>query len=323
MRPAASVTYLVNPAAGGGQAGTRWRQLQERSKRQLPPGSVLVSSRPGDLESAAAHFTAAGTRELLVAVGGDGTALEVANGILRAAGGTARPALAILPLGSGNDTARMTGISDIDSALAAIAGDRRRALDTIRVECRTPAGTACQHALVFAGAGLAADIILRTPPGLKRRLGGRWAYIAGFFLALARHHPYPMTLGEGGSVRNGRFVAIVAANHTHAGGHTMHIGPGAVPDDGAFDLSVIEGVGRLAVTRQFLRLLRGTHVHHPAVRYSRGTRLDLDGTEPVPIQIDGEYVGTTPAVFELRPASLRVALPPVGPKTMPTVESAP
>jgi YegS/Rv2252/BmrU family lipid kinase len=323
MPPAVSVTYLVNPAAGGGRAGERWRQLQERSKRQLPPGSILMSSRPGDLESAAARLATEGAQALLVAVGGDGTALEVANGILRATGGGPRPVMAVLPLGSGNDTARMTGITDIDSALAAITGNHRRELDTIRVEYRTPVGTACQHALVFAGAGLAADIIRRTPPGLKRRLGGRWGYIAGFFLALARHHPYPMTLGEGGSVRNGRFAAIVAANHTHAGGHTMHIGPGAVPDDGAFDLSVIEGVGRLAVARQFLRLLHGTHVHHPAVRYSRGTRLDLDGTEPVPIQIDGEYVGTTPAVFELRPASLRVAVPPGGPRTVPTVESAP
>lgn len=304
--------YLVNPAAGGGRAGARWSALRSQLVALGLEGPSTESTQPGHLRRLAEDLARDGRHPVLVAVGGDGAVLEVASGLRSAAGECpVLPALAILPVGSGNDAARMAGIADPASGVLALTGmphGQAESVDVVEVECRADDGitTVRCAALVFAGAGLAADIIRATPPRWKRLLGARLGYIAGFFRALVRHRPYPMELAQDAEPHRGHFAAVVAANHTHAGGHTMHIGPGADPRDGAFDLSIIEGVGRWAVARQFLRLLRGTHVRHPAVRYVRSRELGLRSSHPVPIQADGEYLGTTPAVFRIVPRGLRL-----------------
>lgn len=246
----------------------------------------------------------------MVAVGGDGTVLEVA-GALREAG-RSRPgswALGILPMGSGNDAACMAGVGRLDQALAALGSGVRRSFDLIEVECRTENGPVRRDALIFAGAGLAADILRDTTPGMKRWLGGRLGYIAGFFRALWRHRPYPMEVRVDGRPERGGFAAVVAASHTHAGGQTMHIGPGGRPDDGLLEVSLIRSPGRIAVGRQFISLLRGTHVHHPAVQFGPGRHVELAGPEPVPVQADGECLGTTPARFRVVPRAMPIAVP--------------
>jgi diacylglycerol kinase family enzyme len=86
----------------------------------------------------------------------------------------------------------------------------------------------------------------------------------------------------------------------------MQIGPGASLTDGLLEFTLIEAGGRLELARHFGRLLRGAHVHHPKVRFFRGTWMELAADPPQPLALDGEVIGTTPARFEVRPASPRV-----------------
>ena len=86
----------------------------------------------------------------------------------------------------------------------------------------------------------------------------------------------------------------------------MHIGPGAVPDDGRFDASIIGAVGRCEMVRQFVGLTRGAHVRHRAVSYFRTTAMEIAAEVPVRVVADGEPIGWTPAEFHLRPRAFRM-----------------
>jgi diacylglycerol kinase family enzyme len=77
------------------------------------------------------------------------------------------------------------------------------------------------------------------------------------------------------------------------------------------EVTLVRHCSRFEVTRQFLRLLRGTHLGHPAITFRSAVDLHLDAPHPVLIQADGDVVGTTPARITLRPAALRMLLPPV------------
>jgi diacylglycerol kinase (ATP) len=86
----------------------------------------------------------------------------------------------------------------------------------------------------------------------------------------------------------------------------MHLSPGARADDGRLNLSLVRATRRLEVLRQFVGLLRGTHVHHPRVDYFEADTIAVRTAQPAEVQLDGDCVGTTPAVFQVKPGALQV-----------------
>jgi len=84
----------------------------------------------------------------------------------------------------------------------------------------------------------------------------------------------------------------------------MRLGPGARLDDGYFDVSLIRSLSRWQVAGQFLRLTRGTHVRHPAVKYFPATWLEIDAVPAQVVVADGEIVGQTPVRLVLHPKAL-------------------
>ena len=96
--------FLVNPASANGSTGRRWPELAARAAALGIDGETLLSERPGHLSELAGEAVAGGATSL-VAVGGDGTAHEVVNG-LAMAGAEGQVELALIPLGTGMDLAR-------------------------------------------------------------------------------------------------------------------------------------------------------------------------------------------------------------------------
>lgn len=301
----ARFAYLVNPAARGGRAHADWHRLLLRLEREGLLGIVHVSAQPGELSRRAQAL--ASQHDFLVAAGGDGTVMEVATGLANS--GSMTSALGILPLGSGNDAARGVGLTTLEKAISALRNPRCVAFDGIDIECAHEGHRVHRRALVLCGTGLAADLIVATPTRVKRLLGGRAAYVIAFFRALLGWRPTVVEVTADSEPHHGRLLAVVAANHTHAGGGTMHIGPGASARDGRLDLSILHAVPKWQVVGQFLALLRGTHILHPAVRYARASDISVVSDPPMGVQADGDWIGTTPARFRVRPGAVRVLVP--------------
>jgi diacylglycerol kinase family enzyme len=111
--------------------------------------------------------------------------------------------------------------------------------------------------------------------------------------------------------RRGRMHDVVVANGVwHGGG--MKLAPDASPDDGLFDVVLIGDVGKLDFLTTAPKIYKGRHVAHAKVDVVRSKRVEVDAAERLPIELEGEQVGTTPAVFEVVPGALRLRVPRPG-----------
>jgi len=300
------VVFLVNPASDNGATGKRWPELAHRAARIGLEGETLFSERPGHLTELARSAVDGGAT-LVVAVGGDGTMNEVVNGI---AGRDVD--FATIPLGTGMDFVRTYGIPTKfeDAVLVALTG-APRTIDAGRVSYRTWSGEDAERWYANVGSVGMSGAVAQRANGMSKALGGK----ATFFYALTRvffeWENTDVTVRFDGEERHGKMHDVIVANGVwHGGG--MKLAPDARSDDGAFDVVMIGDVGKVDFLTTAPKLYKGKHVDHPKVEVVRTARVEVDATEHLPIELDGEQVGTTPATFEVVPGALRVRVPTGG-----------
>ncbi len=291
-----SPLFLVNPASGNGATGKRWPQLRERAAELGLEGDVVLSEYPGHLAEAVRE---AGDR-LLVVVGGDGTMNEVVNGAAETGA-----EIAILPNGTGQDFGRTHAIpTTFDDAVRVALDGEARAVDIGRVTL----GAEVRYFANVGSAGMSGSVAHRAN-SMSKRFGGR----ATFFYALTREflawqNTDVTVRADGGEERRGAMHdVIVAIGRWHGGG--MKLAPDASHDDGLFDVVLIGDVNKLDFLTTAPRLYSGKYLSHPKVDHLRSASLTIDAAEPLPVEVDGEPIGTTPARFDVVPAALRVRVP--------------
>jgi diacylglycerol kinase family enzyme len=102
---------------------------------------------------------------------------------------------------------------------------------------------------------------------------------------------------------------VIVANGRYHGG-AMRLAPEARPDDGLFDVVLIGDVSKIDFVTTSPKIYSGTYLRHPKVELLRSRTVVVDAPEHLPIELDGEQVGTTPARFEIVPQALRLRVPP-------------
>lgn len=305
------VAFLVNPGSDNGRTGKLWPEISHRAAEAGLVGEALLSTRPGELGELAARARADGA-ELLVVVGGDGTVNEVVNGLLATQTGEPPPELAILPRGTGRDLVRTLGIpSRLDAALAVALRGTTREIDAGRVEYRTwDGGEAVSYFANVAGAGMSGAVAKRANASSKA-LGGRISFLVATLAVFARWRVSELSVEVDEIRRTAPIYEVLIANCRYLAGG-MKMTPDAEPDDGLFDVLVIGDITRSDLAANLHKIYRGTHLPHPKLELLRGARVTVSGPVPVPIQLDGEQPGTTPARFEVLPRALRVRVPATG-----------
>jgi len=301
-----TAVFLVNPASSNGATGKRWPELAHRAATLGLEGETLFSERPGhliDLAEQAARDGAA----LVVAVGGDGTLNETVNGVLRA--GT-QTEIAIIPLGTGMDFVRTYGIpTRFEDAVRTALDGTVRTIDVGRVSYRRWDGAEAERYVANVGSvGMSAAVAQRAN-GMSKALGGR----ATFFYALVRvflewQNTIVTVELDDGERREARLHDVIVANGQWHGG-AMHLAPDARPDDGLFDVVLIGDITKLDFVTTSPKIYSGKYLAHPKVDLVRSRAVRVDAPERLPIELDGEQLGTTPVRFEIVPRSLRVRVP--------------
>lgn len=300
------ILLIANPAAGR-------RQGEQRLAVARTQLEALGHAVTAALTESAGHATRlaksnAPDFEIVAALGGDGTVNEVANGLMAVELGE-RPALATLPVGTGNDVALTFGLAHFESAIDALANGGTRTLDVIRVQLMRDGEPVTRHALLFVAAGFAAEVIRKTGPRVKRLFGRRFSYSVGLFRALASFRAPEFSVKWDGGEKRGRMFQVCTGNTEFGAGGVMRISPGARPDDGLLNISLVGALGRLQIVRRFPSILSGRYVKDERVDYFTGKRLEIDAVPPAEIQADGDIIGTTPAAIELLPGALRLVTP--------------
>jgi diacylglycerol kinase family enzyme len=183
-----------------------------------------------------------------------------------------------------------------------------RTIDAGRVGYRTWGGADATRWFANVGSVGMSGAVAQRANGMSKALGGK----ATFFYALTRvfleweNTDVTVTLDEGD--RRGRMHDVIVANGVWHGGGMM-LAPDAQPDDGRFDVVLIGDVSKVDFLTTAPKIYKGRHVTHPKVEVVRSARVAVDAGERLPIEVEGEQVGTTPAVFEIVPGALRVRVP--------------
>jgi YegS/Rv2252/BmrU family lipid kinase len=240
-----------------------------------------------------------------VAVGGDGTLNEAVNGV---AGRDVD--LATIPIGTGMDFIRTYGIPRrFDDAVRVVLAGTTRTVDAGLVEYRTWAGEEARRWFANVGSVGMSGAVARRVNGMSKALGGR----VTFYYALTRvflewkNTDVAVRFADGTERRGLMHDVIVANGIWHGGG--MKLAPDARPDDGLFEVVLIGDVSKLDFATTSPKIYKGGHVHHPKVDVVRSARVEVDAPVPLPIELEGEQVGTTPATFEVVPGALRLRVP--------------
>lgn len=270
----------------------------------LPDAELRRTRGPGHAGELAAEAARQG-RSAVVVAGGDGTVQEAVNGLVPPDGSVPDTAVALVPLGTGNDLARTLGVPlDPHHALEPLASGRIRRVDLVRARC----GAGERHVVNFAIGGFAGDFADRVTPELRRRWGGL-VYLRAALAGLPALRCYRTRLVvDGEALPPAELLAVVVANGRWLG-HGIPAAPRAEVDDGRLDLVAIRGDVAARVPLTIARLLAGRHLDAPGVVWRRARHVEIRAEDAMPFNADGQPQGSGPATFRVLPGALRVVVP--------------
>lgn len=298
---------ILNPTSGGGRGRRTGPSILVGLERRGIDGTIVTTTGPQEGVALARQAAREGV-DVVVAAGGDGTVHEVANGLLEAYGeGIRGPVLGVLPVGTGNDFAKLVGpLRKLEASLDILADGVVRPFDAGRARWRDRA-----HWFVNAGGtGIDVEVVRQI---LRRRGGSTPAvgkYLAAVLRALVRYRPVPLRMRMDGRVVEAEVMILAAANGRCIGGG-FWVCPAAEPDDGRFDICIVKRTTYLEALRAIPLILRGRHERHPKVEMHRAAKVEIEamGPDPLFFQLDGELHEPPDAralTFELVPGALPV-----------------
>jgi len=302
--PQLALHVILNPKSGGGQGGRQRDQIVRELESRGAAVTLHVTEAAGHAVRLA-HEAARAGAAIVVAAGGDGTIHDVATGILRAGTDTA---LAVIPVGTGNDFAKLIP-GAIDRSYDVVMAAHTEAFDA--AHATWPGGS--EYFVNAMGSGIDVEVVrqLNHVPALP----GPVKYLLALVRALAVYRPIALTARTDHETIARRIMTVALGNGTCQGGG-FYLTPHAQPSDGKLDLCVIDALAPWRIPAVLVRVLRGTHAGHAAVtmRTVERVRFESDG-RPLYFQLDGELrepAGAHWLDVELRPRALRVV---VGPRT--------
>ena len=291
---------IVNPAAGGGRsaklAGTELRRLKAKGLRV----DAIASMAPGHAVQLAREAYDQGYRRFL-AVGGDGTAHEIINGIFSREGQTDRVELGFLPLGTGNSFLRDFTDKGAESSVEALLAGRKRPVDVLRLRHAT--GTIYSFNLLSVG--FTADVGALTNRRFKPF--GHFGYLLGVFVRVLqlKRRAFKLRCDDDPAWDERRCLFLTFNNSKFTGG-TMMIAPNADPSSGYIEYVRWGPIGRLGLLKMLPRLYDGTHTQHPLSETRRVKKVAFSLDAAVDVMIDGEIVTVNLQTLDILPGAMDV-----------------
>ncbi|MHA2305012.1 MAG: diacylglycerol/lipid kinase family protein, partial [Candidatus Hodarchaeales archaeon] len=292
---------IVNPTAGGGRVSKIWI---DEVKPLLDEHKVEY-----DFEMTTHHQHAieiARTRvnegyKMICSVGGDGTANEIVNGILKAEKEAIFTAFAI---GTGNDIPTVFGLPelDIEAAFDCLINGKEKTFDVGYCE------TADRYFVGVASMGFDAEVADRSNKRSKKRKGT--AYQLAIVETILKFRPYNLVITPDDNTPIGAKRMLLAIGNGKRYGAGMHICPEADPTDGKFNVTTLRKISRISLLRLFPKTYEGKHITHKKVDTHEGKKFYIESIDKECLyQVDGEILGYLPETFVTKPNAITVRVP--------------
>lgn len=301
--------FVLNPKAGGSSARRKRRRLVEALTFSDLDYEIRYTEHPRH----ALHLsrTAAEAGHAVVAVGGDGTVHEVASGIIESG---ADVPMGVLPMGTGNDFAKMLDIPrTLVKTLQFIDTSKCARIDYGQIQWDSPTGAGTGHFVNIGGTGF--DAKVAAAASSFKFLTGTLRYAASVLGTLRRWEAPEVTVqsylrDEVVYTYDGPLFLVLAGNGVCSGGG-FFLTPGASILDGMLDVCVIRALPISRVLTLMPAALRGRHAGAPEVSIEKVERVHITSDVPLFIQADGEIltVGATEIEIRVVPGGLRILQP--------------
>ncbi|WP_318614431.1 diacylglycerol kinase family lipid kinase [Sporosarcina sp. YIM B06819] len=294
--------FIVNPDAGKGQAAGLWRETEKILQQQTIDYRVLMSSSETATQSFIAEQQQLYTLKAIAVIGGDGTTSSVIQSIAKTT-----TALAILPAGSGNDTARMFTLTTQPARfIEQLVAHQTTAIDLLTINGR--------YGITVAGIGLDATIGQRVnqswyKPVLNKLGIGSFAYTIAAVIGLLTFQAFTSDVTIDGHTFPMKTTWLIACGNTSSYGGGLVVCPQASPVDDLLNLTLLHDVGRMKILFQFFpALLRGQPILRKGVTYIEGKEVVITSDRPVAAIVDGEIVTSTPLHVAIHEQALTLVL---------------
>jgi YegS/Rv2252/BmrU family lipid kinase len=310
--------FVINPAAGRGAGGHIRPSLEKILDQAGISYEITETTGPGHA-TRIARQTSLEADDVIVAVGGDGTAHEIVNGLVSGAqdrgewtSGLPVGTLGLIPIGSGDDLAWGLGFPqvDLEAACRILLADHRRLVDLGQVTDDRERTEIFHNHLggAFEAAVAIESMKLRGLPGMLL-----------YLVAVARiipqyHHPVPITVSYGGVTVTRPMLLASTANGGRTG-RTFKMAPDAKPDDGLLDLVLASTSSIARILWLLPHFMRGTHTSLTQyVKMDRISHVIVEAPGGIPVHLDGEIYNPSARRLEVivLPGRLRVVAVPGG-----------
>jgi YegS/Rv2252/BmrU family lipid kinase len=303
-----NVHVIINPVAGGGQAGRLQSWLQsEIADRFGHNYSLFVTRKPSQATTAAREAISTGA-ELIIIVGGDGTVQEAINGFFEDRK-SKNPSceLGIINCGTGGGLAQTLGLpSSPEQQLDVICRQSSSAVDAGVVtfhDCEEKERerffiNECQMGI---GGSVVADV-----KSLHKYFGGTIAFGSVAIMKTLSFKASRVTVQlDKNEPRTEKLIGVVVGNGVYCGGG-MKLTPAAKPDDGQFDVLLIHDMYLPTRIWNFPKIYTGSHVDSPHFTIYRSKEIKVDSEDSVLVEADGELLGKVPCSVEMLHAALQI-----------------
>jgi YegS/Rv2252/BmrU family lipid kinase len=291
---------IVNPAAGGGKSAKLAGPALARLRAKGLHIDVIASTGPGHAVQLAREAYSQGYRRFL-AVGGDGTAHEILNGVFARNPAAERIALGFLPLGTGNSFLRDFTKHGAEASLDALFANRTRPVDLVRL---THASGEI-YSFNILSVGFTADVGALTNRVFKPL--GHLGYLFGVLVGLVqlKRRAFVLRSDDETEWDTRRSLFLTFNNSKYTGG-TMLIAPDADPSDGFIEFVRWGPIGRFGLLRMLPHLYSGTHLNHPLASRKSVKHVEFNIPVPVDVLIDGEIFSLECKNLDILPSAVDI-----------------
>ena len=311
-----SILVIYNPIAGRGRVKKNWPDVQQGLIDAGIEFDVAATSAP--LEAVTLAEKAATKYSTVIAVGGDGTVHEVVNGLLRASSEGETIALGVVPLGNGDDFAKMIPpqttiggkVFDWHIAIEKIAQGQTKLFDVGRMsgdQLRSKQDNKPQYFMNGMDIGFGAQAALNFTK-VPSFLTGMAAYLAAIMKTLIDYRIPKVSIQIDDQKAFEQSTTMTVITNGRCFGSGFWVCPEAQVDDGLLDVMVTQSVGRLKILRLIPKIMKGTHVNEPILKNYRARRVVIKSQQPLVVEADGEipYPQTRHLEVQILDKKLRV-----------------
>ncbi len=288
------IILIANPAAKRASP-RKIRKAVELLRSAGHEVIVQLTKKRGDAED----FARKASKEeasFFLAAGGDGTFNEVMNGIANTG-----MKMAILPMGTTNVLAKELGVPEnIKGSVGAALTGKEHTTALGSITFTRHASRVTRYFCLMAGIGFDGEAVYGVNKALKK-YWGKGAYILSGLKTLAGYSPAELTFTVNGQTFTG-YSAIIGKASKYGG--NFRITPDARLENPELYVCIMHGNKPSDILRYVYGILSGKHLGFKDITYLKANSVSVEGSAH--IQIDGDYLGTTPVTITVVPDAVKL-----------------